>query len=225
MWFIGHLAFAYFILLFISFVTKREITPKLLILIFLFSNMIDFLHFNPVRNYVHNLPIAILLPLTVLLFIRRPLKLDNYSCLLAMIAAMTHIIADCTFSSIYVLYPLSKIYIHTYEWGSPVHLISECILAILLLMMLFKSRTCRELSSYAIPETKKLFRNLKDLRTFNFFENFYGGTYSVLLFVFISEIGCYVYLEFHKLVTLVWYAVLLLILMLLFILALTRSYK
>ena len=55
MWIIGHSALAYLVIKLTFIGLKKKLLPRLLIFIFVFANILDSLHFGPLRWISHNL--------------------------------------------------------------------------------------------------------------------------------------------------------------------------
>ncbi len=116
MWFIGHLAFAYILLKCIT-LGKTRFTSKFLFLLFLFSNLIDFLHFPVLRFYIHNLPGSFLITIICLWILHKKLKLHQNEMILLFLASTSHIIADILFGTFFVLFPLNTNAYSVFPWN------------------------------------------------------------------------------------------------------------
>lgn len=200
MWFIGHLAFAYILLKCIT-LGKTRFTSKFLFLLFLFSNLIDFLHFPVLRFYIHNLPGSFLITIICLWILHKKLKLHQNEMILLFLASTSHIIADILFGTFFVLFPLNTNAYSVFPWNGIEDMTAEFFLGEIFLIQLFLSGEAKAFATYN-------------------FKHFYA--IGLMIFYVFCLLQTMLYIYMNVISTCYWCAFLMLLLMILFICYLSK---
>jgi hypothetical protein len=149
MWLVGHTVAAYLVVKGfwsinnpsgskVSLTSLPAIPPGLLLLVFMFGNLPDFMHGGRTRILSHNTLAVLIVSLILVWVLIYFKKIDRFSGLLLFLASLTHMAMDLVFSTFYLFYPFSKIEYSVFRFDGPQDLIME-ILVVSLFLFLFIS--------------------------------------------------------------------------------------
>ena len=195
MWFIGHIAFAYVIVK--CLVLGKRFRPDFLILLFFFSNLIDFVHFGWTRVLSHNLFAGILIPVVFLLALYKPLKISRKNSILLFIAGVSHMMADTLFGTFSWLFPFSIYEFSLIPFNISADLITESVLALVFISFLFLSGEAKSITSKPLGHPA------------------YKWIMAALFVMFIVQLVGYVWINLAFMLD--WYVPLLFVLMVVFV--------
>ncbi len=150
MWLVGHIAVAYLAVKGFwsvnesrgrkaSLLSLPSIPPRLLLLVFVFGNLPDFMHAGRLRILSHNTLAVILIPLIIVWVLIHFKKINRFQGFLLFLASLMHMTMDLVFSSFYLFYPLSKIEYSIFRFDGPQDLIMETLVVSLFLVLFISS--------------------------------------------------------------------------------------
>lgn len=177
MWVIGHTAFAYLLIKPLFIFTKKKVEPRLIFFIFIFANLIDSVHYGPLRRIFHNPIGTIIFAVFWLIFFEKCKIIHKTEFPLLLFATGTHVLADVIFSSYFLLFPLNTNSYSIYGWNSSENLIVGAIMVMAFLLIFFLSGDYRRLKDF-ISEEKTQWR-----RNFTFKELFNPSWFTLYLFI------------------------------------------
>ena len=147
-WIVGHSAIAYLVIKSIYLGFKKEISPRLLIFIFIFANILDSLHFGSLRWISHNLIGAIVYSgIWIIIFIKLKLVYKK-EIIILYIAVFTHILGDVMCASFSFFVPFSYKPYSIWHSNTIEHLSFESILFLLFIIMFISSKDYQNLKIY-----------------------------------------------------------------------------
>jgi len=167
MWVIGHTAFAYLLIKSIFSHSKRKLEPKLVIFVFIFANLIDTVHYGPLRTIFHNTIGTVIIVVFWLLFFEKCKIIQKTEFPILLFATGTHVLADVVFSDYFLLFPLNNIRYSIFGWNSSENLIVGAIAVMIFLLIFFRSGDYRELRNFIFKEKSQWCRNFTFKRLIN----------------------------------------------------------
>ncbi|MBI5000257.1 MAG: hypothetical protein HZB92_01840 [Euryarchaeota archaeon] len=139
MYLLGHSAFAYLLCRLGYLAKKRDPDPRIVLLVMVFANVPDATHFGIFREMTHNVIGTVLFALLCMLVLERLKVVGQRDFPVLLFAALTHAWMDIFFSGYQIAFP-PYFYSYTmFAWNSGTHIISEGLLGIGFVIVLYFS--------------------------------------------------------------------------------------
>jgi hypothetical protein len=219
MWIIGHTAFTYLLIKGTRSLDKKGIEPRTLLFVFVFANIIDATHIGFGRQLWHN-------PLGTFLFSAGWILAFRYWGLigkrdipLLASAVLSHVLLDFLFGGYYFYYPFTDQMISVFPWDGVQDLMTESVLFVLFVAVLFLSKDWSRMTEYILREKDRFSRRYRLWRIHQprFFP-FY--LYIVMTLFAFAQAVVYINKDQHELASLVWFYVLFMLVLISFALVL-----
>ncbi|MFW9771529.1 MAG: hypothetical protein ACFFBY_00665 [Promethearchaeota archaeon] len=151
MWIIGHSALAYLFIKPIYIGLKKELIPRQIILIFIFANMLDSLHFGPLRWISHNLVGALIYSGIWIIILLKLNIIHKNEVIFLYLAVFTHILGDFFISGFDLF-----LIVHIWNFNSIEHLTIEFFITLLFIISFIFSKDYRRLKEYLRLKPEKV---------------------------------------------------------------------
>jgi len=189
MWIVGHTALSYLVVRCGFSIASKRPGPSLILMVFIFGNIIDALHFGWLRDLTHNPFGTVVFALVWVLIFQRLGLLKGMDIPILLGVSVVHAAGDLIFGGYLPFFPFSGAVYWYRPWNSIEDLLVESLLAVIFIVVLIVSGDFSELKGFATKERKKffvLFSWKRPLRT--------GLLYSYLFIAFyLLVIGQFVY--------------------------------
>jgi len=157
MWITGHTALAYLVVRSGFSLAGKKPGAGLLLMVFIFGNILDALHFGWLRNFTHNPFGTILFPLlwAYIFHWTGHLRKEDFPIVIG--ASVVHAAGDLVFGGYLPFFPFSwNVYMYD-VWNSPANLIFESVVTVLFLAVLLWTGDWRALMEFGQEERRLFF--------------------------------------------------------------------
>lgn len=228
MWLLGHTALAYLVAMGLLAIPAADSSKYLknertvfVLLIFIFANWPDFTHVGVFRVFSHNLLTVLIVTTILIVAVMAYKRISLFEASVLFAASISHLIADCIFSSFYLYYPFNATVQAVFPFNGQEDIIAEIVIAIPFLILFAHSEAIWRsgLTSREVP-----FLHGKVNAVTDFFS---GGTafswvFGTFLLFTVSQFIIYIWLSYAFLLNLNAIYISFLILQLVFIMMVTR---
>ncbi len=130
MWFVGHSAIAYLFALPFLVATDNKRVLRTVAVVPFFGNLIDFLHFESLRHYIHNLVGGLVIPFVAILIWRVTMHWSWYELMVLLIASTAAMVGDLVSGPFYPYAPLDWQPVGLWAFGGPEDLLFEAVVGL-----------------------------------------------------------------------------------------------
>ncbi len=221
MYVLGHTTFAYLILRSFTKYYEIKLEPRIILLIFVFANIIDSIHFGIFRFAGHNLIGTFIVTSTglILLYNFKMIEFKHFPILFS--ASLTHVITDYWFSKYHWLFPLTDAGYVVFGFNSFEDMLAESFFGILFIIAFVLTGDFVLLKKFYAKEIKKVKNEFNFKNLFN--QRFYYFYIMTIFYLFIlGQFYFFNVLNLEELSVLIWYRWMFLLIYVLFIIIMTR---
>jgi len=167
MWIIGHSALGYLAAKAGFSIGKKPLRPDLILLILVFSNLIDALHFGWLRDLTHNPLGTALFTLLCVFVVARSSLLEKGDAPILAGVSLLHAAGDLLFGGYLPFYPFSSAVVWAWPWNSAENLVAESVLGALFIAVFVLSSDYRIVNNFAAGQRKLFFAGSKQKKIFD----------------------------------------------------------
>ena len=204
MYILGHTAFAYILIRpFYNYFDLR-LEPKMVLLIFVFANLIDAIHFGAFRLAGHSIIGTVLFTAVWLIFFYYLKLIETHQVPILMAASFTHIVTDYWFSDYHFLFPLTEKGFVLFGFNSFEALLAGSIFGIIFILILLGTGDLGQLKKFIITQ-KMIFNEYCGIKNF-YKSKFYFFFLFILIYLFIiGQFIIFLIMSYNYLLQFSWY--------------------
>lgn len=157
MWIVGHTALSYLVVRCGFSIAGKRPGPSLILMVLIFGNIIDALHFGPLRDLTHNPFGTVLFALLWVSIFQRLGLLHGKDAPILLGVSVVHAAGDLIFGGYLPFFPFSGAAYWFRPWNSIEDLLVESLLAIIFMVVLIVTGDFSELKGFASEQRKMFF--------------------------------------------------------------------